>query len=197
MIENVNKEVKELENKYGEVSKLENNERRKYFVALELLKIKLQNDDKQENINWTEKIAPIKNIDNLQNQLKLKGVYSNKSILSLIDKVIRLVSIWQCLVTCSLYLVFPCILLSPFEVTIFYIFNINRKYKMANFFKILVSKSILLVSGVKVIVQYETTEEETFTSKPSIVCFSHGSTIDAFLISASIKIKNYVMVNYP
>lgn len=171
---------------------LENAERRRLYAEAGLLKIEIESGDFDSLKYNKEKL--LEQLIEIQSKLDLKQVTPASNIFSLIDSLIRITAVWQCLFTFPFTLVLPSLILLPLEKVIFFIFNIRSKYHLSNIAKHFIANYILVVSGVSTVVSYETSEKETFRDA-SIVCYSHGSTIDAFLISYSISPKTYALVS--
>lgn len=169
----------------------ENAERRRIYAEAALLKIEIELG--HVNLLLYNKEKLLKQLSDIQDKLNLKQVTPASSVVSLIDSLIRITAVWQCLFTFPFTLLVPSLVLMPFEKILFFIFGISSKYHTSNIFKHFIANYILVVSGVNAIVSYETSEEETFRDA-SIVCFSHSSTIDAFLISYAISPKTYALV---
>jgi hypothetical protein len=169
---------------------ISNQEKRKFHAETDKIKQYIL-----ETGNEVLKTQYLDKIQNLETKLKISCVKQKRTLVYMLDEILRFCAVWACLVTSTFVLVFPCIIITPFESIIFNVMGWNKKYQSANYCKILISNAVLLVAGITTDISYETSYEETF-AKSSIVCFSHGSTIDAFLVSSAIKVKNYTLVSY-
>ena len=171
---------------------------RQIYVELELLKLDIE-EGKDALYNKSSKEGKsatgiISEINQLQSQLKLKHAPYKRTLLNFIDELLRVIAVWSFLMSAAVFLVIPCLIIMPLEGFIStYILRLKKKYYLASYLKVWISQTVLLVAGINNTVQFEVEESETFKDK-SIVCFSHGSTMDAFLITGSIKCNNYTLV---
>jgi hypothetical protein len=180
-------------NRKSSTTSIENNERRRIYAEAALLKIEIELDNSDISPSNKEKV--LDQLLEIQNKVNLKQVTPSSNIFfSLVDPLIRITAVWQCLFTFSFTLLVPSLVLLPFEKLLFYFLNIRSKYHTSNIFKHFIAHYILIVSGVNAKISHETDEQEAFQDA-SIVFYSHGSTIDAFLISYAISPKTYALVS--
>ena len=170
---------------------IENAERRRLYADAALLKIEIELGNIDVLQHNKDKL--LEQLSEVQSKVNLKQVTPSSNIFSLVDSLIRITAVWQCLFTFSFTLLVPSLVLLPFEKIVFYMLGIRSQYHSSNIFKHFIANYILIVSGVNAKISYETNEKETFQDA-AIVCYSHSSTIDAFLISYAISPKTYALV---
>ena len=169
--------------------------KRQLYVELELLKLDIEEHIEKPNENKLKNSVTgiLEEIGKLQKQLPLTQVRYKRTILKLIDEIVRLLAIWMMLVTGAVFLVIPCLLLTPFESFVStYILRLKGRHHIAAYIKVFISDYVLTVAGISNSIRYEADPKETFANR-CIVCFTHGSTMDAFLTSGSIKAVNYTL----
>lgn len=174
-----------------------NRVKRQLHAKLEMLKLDIEEYNEKlsaRKLKPDNKVADlVEDIVKLQKLLSLTQIRYRRTALSLLDEIVRLLAIWMMLVTGAVFLVIPCLLCMPLEGLIAtYILRLKSRYHIAAYIKVFISDYVLTVAGISTWIRYEVDQKETFKER-SIVCFTHGSTIDAFLITASIKTNNYTL----
>jgi hypothetical protein len=137
-------------------------------------------------------IAIKEKIQTIREAIKLSYTNKKNSLLYRIDETIRAISVIICLMTTSTFLSLPSILFKPLDEYLTKKKFIHPKYQFSVLCRRLISKLIMLLAGVKLIVLGD--EDEKF-QKTSIVCFSHASSLDAFIVSAAVPTKSHILVS--
>ena len=110
-----------------------------------------------------------------------------------IDEFIRLMGVWMILAFSSVFLAIPCIILSPVD---FFLVNAGfmTVYSQISVqVKLFLARAILHCSGINVVVRG--LKRESFGKECVLACFSHGSSMDAFLLTGVIPVQALTVVS--
>lgn len=127
-----------------------------------------------------------------QSKLMKLGYVKRKNanvILDITDQLIRLIAVWLFLITSATFIAIPCILLSSIDYFLVQANIISTKYQFANLSKIFVSKVIIKLSGIHLVV--EGYDEKSYGKECVLSCFTHASSMDAFIVGATIPVRHY------
>lgn len=192
--------IKEYSKKSSEKN-LPNYEKRKLYSKIELLLLDLrQVMEKSTNgeIDVKKLESQIKTLESLSSQLPLDYVNRNFSSLGLvIDKLygfIRFFAVWVFLAVASVFIALPCLFLKPLDLFLVKYGLISPTSQITIMSKCFIARTIIKLSGVSLITQG--LDYDTFGKDCVLVCFSHASTMDAFIISATIPVRHFTLVLY-
>lgn len=144
----------------------------------------------------------------ISKQLKLQ--YSNKLtnnnghkrnillyLLYKLDELSRSIAVFIFFIFSGLCLTLPCILLCIRSFDTWLVRNnlISPFHQISNTVKAFISHMILRISGIEL--NIEGFQSDYFGKDCSIICFSHSSTIDAFVITLAIPVRHYTLVSFP
>jgi hypothetical protein len=108
------------------------------------------------------------------------------------DEVIRLVGVLLVLATSSVLVAFPCILLSPLDYLLVNFGIIDVFHQISVQVKLFLARTILLISGINVVV--DGVDKKSFGKECVLTCFSHASSMDAFLLTGAIPVTALTVV---
>lgn len=161
---------------------LSNNKKRVMYSKVELFRSYLNRSSLEKNI--ADDL--LKQLDELSSSLNLTYLPSNVHWYDFVDEWVRLVVVWEILVTAALVLSIPMILLRLVDF-IFVGSGLGSPYNAVSaFLKVKISYAILYSSGV--VMKVEGAEHFQGDNICSLACFSHSSTIDAFILGATIPV---------
>lgn len=200
---NMKEEMKNLTN-------LTNYYRRLYYAESELMIMDIEyvlKSKQQYNFNDIELQLQeiLEECTLISKQLKLQ--YSNKLtstkgqhllyyILYKIDELIRSIAVFLFFLFSGFCLTLPCILLCIRSIDTYLVSKgyLSPFYQISNLMKSFIAHVILRIAGIELIT--ENLQYEYFGKECSIICFSHSSTIDAFVISLAIPVRHYTLVSH-
>lgn len=105
------------------------------------------------------------------------------TILDIIDEVIRIAAVWMFLVDSALLLAIPTVVLD----------TLHPRQRLTIYAKQFVGHMCLILSAVDLTITG--ISNESFESGVSLLCFSHASTMDAFILSAAVPVRHYSLVS--
>lgn len=111
-----------------------------------------------------------------------------------IDQIVRLISVWLCLALTSVFVALPMIILSPLENFLVKCGILSVYTKASVLCRVYIGHFILLLSGIYVVI--EGVNHEHLGKEFVLTCFSHASTMDAFLIAAAIPVTSLSIVSF-
>jgi hypothetical protein len=180
-------------------SRLTNHEKRVIHARLELLRLDLieahlvDKKKSSSSVPVTDEIETFHTeLDQLDEQLNLSFVSSSSSLLYQLHDLIRLLVVLYFLFTAGMIISLPLLLLrvtDPLLATL----SLPRPYKpICVSTKSFIATYILLTSGV--VLKTQGLTPQTFSpSRRTLACFTHGSTIDAFVLAATLPIPATVL----
>jgi 1-acyl-sn-glycerol-3-phosphate acyltransferase len=178
-------------------SSLSNHQKRICHARLELLRLDILEDTLSTSKSSKPKLSSAdyekfsSEIDLLDSSLNLSFVQSKFSLLYQLHDLLRLVVVFFALFTAGMIVSLPMLFLRVTD-GLFASIGFPRPYKPACIAtKAFIGNTILLTSGVVLKVQGLTSQ--TFSSKRTLACFTHGSTIDAFVLGATLPIPATVL----
>mmetsp|Transcript_22568 Transcript_22568/g.32993 ORF Transcript_22568/g.32993 Transcript_22568/m.32993 type:complete len:412 (+) Transcript_22568:111-1346(+) len=165
-----------------EQSSSSSHSKRVLYSKLELLRLDVQESDLSDVV-----IADFeKDLDDKVQLLNIGYVTSQGGLLYSVDEFLRLLVVWQILFTGALLFSIPLLILK-FSDGVLNRFGLPSVYMpTAAVTKLLLSRTILLVSGVKLVV--EDLKQDYFKPSCTLACFSHASTLDAFILGAAVPV---------
>mmetsp|Transcript_17383 Transcript_17383/g.29150 ORF Transcript_17383/g.29150 Transcript_17383/m.29150 type:complete len:433 (+) Transcript_17383:116-1414(+) len=122
--------------------------------------------------------------------VKRPGSYLVK-IIRKIDEMMRLIAVWLILAASAIVFAFPCILLAPLDYILVSSGILSVFHQVSVQSKLFISRCIIIVSGTHVVHEVEGHGGDVyknFGKQCVLTCFSHASSMDAFLITATIPV---------
>lgn len=104
-------------------------------------------------------------------------------VLDVLDEVMRVLAVWLFLVDSAFLLAVPTVLLDL----------LSPRQTLSVLAKQFVGHSCLLLSAVTLTVNGLSPED--FAGACTLLCFSHASTMDAFILSAAVPVRHYTVVS--
>lgn len=159
-----------------------NQVRRRLSAEVSLLELDVEDDDKMSDADKS-RIQSL--LAELQSKLELRFVERKGALqvtFDLLDEFVRIAAVWLFLVDSAFLLAIPAVIL---DIT-------YPNQKLTIYAKQFVGKMCLLLSAVTLTVTgLEGETEEKFCSSVNLLCFSHASTMDAFILSAAVPVRHY------
>ncbi|RYY84100.1 1-acyl-sn-glycerol-3-phosphate acyltransferase [archaeon] len=196
-VDEFREEARRLERE-SEPMSAKSSQRRTLFARSELLIMKVQDYLGEPTCPESEQEAlqeVIRRLETLSSKIKLPRASMGHNLLIVllcrIDEIIRLVATWSFLILSSIFIALPCVLLLPVDHLLLHYRLVAPSQQINIYSKRFIARSMMALSGVSITLQ--DLRETTFANECSIVCFSHASTMDAFLISLAIPLRHYTM----
>ena len=166
-----------------------NHDRRVLYSNLGLLRIRIESMS-EEATSSLEKQKLLDEIDSLSGRLKLKYV-SRYSWYHHVDKLICGLAGWIFFATAVILLCIPVLLvIRPADRLLMKYKLISPHHCFSQLIKRCISETYLLLSGIVLI---KDGEPYTIESGCPLVCFTHASITDAFIIAAMTPVQNYTL----
>ena len=108
------------------------------------------------------------------------------------DELIRIVSVLLFLVSNTFLISLPCLLLKPLDKILVEFGILDSKHQLTVYARRFYAHSLLKLAGIHLVVEGD--NDTIFGSECSLVCFSHVSTLDAFIVTATIPVHHISMV---
>lgn len=173
-----------------------NNAKRHLYSETEFLLIRLDRA-LQRNKEDAELIQLRDEIVSLSSAITLSYVQRTHStpmrILHKIDEILRLIGVWLTLTLASIFVALPCILLSPLDYILVNCGIMSVYAQISVTCKLFLSRTMLRLSGIHAVV--EGLNVNTFGKECVLACFSHSSSMDAFLITSAIPVTALTVVS--
>lgn len=173
---------------------LSNREKRYFYACSELLKIKFELLRKvyEDSHLIDEKITDLKEISD---DLNLSFVSHGGSMLTIvfekIDEFLRFTGVWTCIIVGAVFLAVPSIIIKQLDYYLLYRGIINPFQQFSVLAKRFMNYSVLALSGISLVV--DGMDLDYFGKSCVITCFSHSSTMDAFILSYVIPTRHYTI----
>ena len=160
-----------------------NHERRILFADTELFRIKIETHSSIDDIYREQQIS---DINDLQKSITLKK--ENHFWYDSIDRLICGIAGWIWLLTCTIFLCPPVMCLNPIETFLVKYKLLSVRNQPTDYIRAFIANTMLLLSGTDLIIKDLDTNVFSHSNCP-LVCFSHGSTLDAFVLGSMIPIR--------
>lgn len=190
------KEIKVLEEAEKEIESKNNAERRNLYARCQLLIM-----DLEEAQTLPSTIAKQDVIDKmlvLSDKSKLGFSESKKRswlvfFFNCLHEVIRGVATIGFMIISSTFVALPCVFFRPLDQLLVRLRVISPFYQLAVLSKRIISSAFLIISGVECVT--EGGDLEIFGKECGLVCFTHSSTMDAFVLTACVPVFSYNLVS--
>jgi 1-acyl-sn-glycerol-3-phosphate acyltransferase len=175
-------QIKALVNALKENKTLSNNKKRVMYSKVELFRSYVKRGSLESSV--AEDL--LKQLDEISSSLNLTFLPSYAHWYEVVDEWVRLLVVWEILVTSALVLSIPMIILRLVDF-VFVDIGLGSPYgSVSAFLKVTICSAILYCSGV--VMKVEGVEHFQDDYGCSLACFSHSSTIDAFILGATIPV---------
>ena len=160
------------------------------LFAIQVEKMMQRNKNDEELVRYREELAQI------SSSLALQYVNRPMSLamqaLHKLDEIVRLIAVWLTLMLSSVFFAIPCIILTPVDYLLVKCGITSVYMQIAVLCKLFLSRTLLRISGIFVVA--DGVLRENFGRDCVIACFSHSSSMDAFLTSATIPVTALTVV---
>lgn len=174
---------------------MSNHLRRLYYARSELLKIEIGDliRDSESDSFIDDSLAFLNGVSE---NMELSYVSRPCSsilifILDKMDELIRFLGVWSCIIVSAVFLAIPCILIKPLDYYFLRRGIITPFQQISVLVKRFIAGSIILLSGISLVT--ENIDLSSFGSSCVLTCFSHSSTMDAFILSYVIPTRHFTV----
>lgn len=134
----------------------------------------------------------------LNNFTNLKRAHRSQSrflrVAEGVDVILRFLSIWLFLVVSAIIFAFPCIVLRPLDFLLVRTRCVSPEHQISNICKCFIATTFLKLFGTHLEVD-NSAVQNMFGKESSLICFTHASSLDAFILAASVPVKHFSLVN--
>jgi 1-acyl-sn-glycerol-3-phosphate acyltransferase len=204
-------ELSELRRQVEELnssSLTENHDRIQVYSDLELLRLRVEQDaltttstsaeapsEGPESkgakvLSAEQKEKLIAEIEELGNSLRLRYV-KRKNWYDLIDKVVCGTACWVWLITACIIFAAPAMAIKKIEAVLIKKGILSPKHQVTLLIRKLIGHGCLVLGGMA-LTPFESCEQG-FESECPLVCFSHGSAMDTFILGAVIPVHSFTL----
>lgn len=174
-----------------------NAERRNIYARAQLLVMDLEETSKSDTISpeVQEKIHVLENISKNSTLVMIRKKRKN-GLLRFRDTVtgtIRTFAVVLFLILSGVVVAVPCVLLRPVEYYLLKWGIMSPFNRLAVLTKHFIASSILLLAGIEVIT--EGLQKDKLGKECVILCFSHSSTLDAFILGLTVPVFHRSLVS--
>ena len=197
-MKSISKRFETLKDSFQKETSLTNHLKRIYHSKFELLLLEIEENEekfqknKEKSRNFEEEEEQIKReINELILILKLNYLTIKSSIFTFFFDFLRLFIVILILFTSGMIISLPMLLLRVTDHFLYHL-NLYQPYKVISVAtKQFLGIMILFSSGI--VIKSEGLEEFSISSKRNLICFTHGSTIDAFVLGSTLPIPSAVL----
>ena len=160
--------------------------KRKLYAESELLRM-----DIDENPTFAQGVEGlrIKNeLGKYNDTFNITATRRAKRIYDILDEILRLSAACFTLMTTAVFFSIPIIFINPFDYLLERFNLISSDQKIAKKLKQMICQFILLVSGIEMVVDIK--DLDTFMKTRTLTFYSHGSTLDPFMIGATCPVRH-------
>lgn len=161
------------------------------LLALDIDELISKDSPQSELVQLKEELSKISgsiNLSYVKRRQSLPMKFLNK-----IDEVIRLIAVWLILAVSSVTMAIPCIFLSPVDFALVHMGVISVYQQISVQTKLFLARLILKCSGIHV--EINGLKRESFGKQCVLACFSHSSSMDAFLLTGAIPVTALTVVS--
>lgn len=175
-----------------------NAERRNIYARAQLLIMNFEDSSKSDNIapEVLEKIQTLENISKNSKLIMIRKKRKN-GLLRILDTItgcVRTFAVVLFLVLSGIVVALPCVMCRPVEYYLLKWGIISPFNRLAVLTKFFISYSILYLAGIEVIP--EGYQRDKFGKDCVILCFSHSSTLDAFMLGQTVPVFHRSLVRF-
>lgn len=143
-----------------------------------------------EALSNEQKEKLIAEIEELGKSLNLRYV-KRKNWYDLLDKVVCGTACWVWLITACVIFAAPAMVLKKIESVLIKKGIMSPKHQVTLLIRKLIGHGCLVLGGMSLVAHDST--EEGFKSECPLVCFSHGSAMDTFILGAVIPVHSFTL----
>lgn len=195
-MESLEKEFNVLVELDRTMSERSNAERRNIYARAQLLIMDFEDSSKSENLS-PEVQEKIQALENISKNCKLVMIRKKRAgLLLLWDNVtgfIRTFAVVLFLILSGVVVALPCVMLRPVEYYLLKWGVMSPFNRLAVLTKHFIATSILYMAGVEVIT--EGLQKDKLGKECVILCFSHSSTLDAFILGQTVPVFHRSLVS--
>ncbi len=151
----------------------------------------MQRNKNDELVRYREELSHISS--SLALQYVSRPMSRAMQVLHKLDEIVRLIAVWLTLMLSSVFFAIPCIILTPVDYLLVTCGITSVYMQIAVVCKLFLSRTLLRISGIFVVA--DGVQRENFGRDCVIACFSHSSSMDAFLTSATIPVTALTVVS--
>ena len=161
--------------------------KRRLYAESELLRMDIDEDSAfaqgVEGLRIKNELGKYNESFNITATKRLKRTYD------ILDEIIRLSAACFTLMTTAVFFSIPIIIINPLDFLLMKLKIISSsEQKIAKKLKQMIAEYILLVSGIEMVVEIK--DRETLTKTRTLTFYSHGSTLDPFMIAATCPVRH-------
>ena len=175
------------------VKVLTNKQKRIFYARSELLTIECA--DIRKRSNDAALISEEATLTEISSQLKLSFVSHGGSILAILveklDELLRFTGVWSCIIVGAVFLSVPSIVIKQLDYFLLHHGIISPFQQFSVLAKRFMNYAVLALSGISLVV--EGMDLNYYGTSCVITCFSHSSTMDAFILSFVIPTRHYTI----
>ena len=112
-------------------------------------------------------------------------------VIDRLDELIRFVGTWSFLIVTSIVIAVPCLLLSPLDYFLVQSGIIHPSHQINLYGKFFIANKMIQLSGIHLVVEGD---RSVYGAQNIITCFSHASSMDAFIVTATVPGRTFSMV---
>ena len=185
--------VHDLQSDVKAVKVLTNKQKRIFYARSELLTIECA--DIRKRSNDAALISEEAVLQDISSQLKLSFVSHGGSILAILveklDELLRFTGVWSCIIVGAVFLSVPSIVIKQLDYFLLHHGIISPFQQFSVLAKRFMNYAVLALSGISLVV--EGMDLNYYGTSCVITCFSHSSTMDAFILSFVIPTRHYTI----
>ena len=137
----------------------------------------------------------LRELEQLGESLRLGFVRRRRQWWDKLDEISRLVGVWLCLVIFAVFFSPLGLILRPIDLALVSMRLLHPTFQMSLLLKRFMGHVILCTAGVSLVTEGLSGDINSFftTNCCILCCFSHASTLDAFIIAAVIPVRSYIL----
>lgn len=163
--------------------------KRELYSDIELLRLNIL--DRMDRHIEEKDVSLLNDLDSLHEFLKLDFVQRRKRWYDAGDDWLRLTAVWLCLITFASTVSLPLIALKNIHSLFVYFGFELPHYQLITPVKQLIARLVLQLSGISLSV--DGMDRCKLGQTPCIVFFSHASSMDAFILAATIPVHHFTL----
>ncbi len=160
--------------------------KRKLYAESELLRMDI--DQNPAFAQGVEGLRIKNELGKYNESFNITATRRAKRIYDILDEIVRLSAACFTLMTTAVFFSIPIIFINPLDYSLIRFNVISSEQKIAKKLKQMICQYILLVSGIEMVVDIK--DKETFKKSKTLTFYSHGSTLDPFMIGATCPARH-------
>lgn len=173
---------------------LTNTQKRVFYARSEILKIKFEDlrtkyDDASVIENNISELVLVS--DDLNVSYVIYGGNFIIVIIEKLDELMRFLGVWSCIIIGAVFLAIPSIIIKQLDYFLLYRGIISPFNQFSVLAKRYMNFAVLALSGISLVV--DGMDLNYFGTSCVLTCFSHSSTMDAFILSFVIPTRQFTV----